>query len=348
MRDALVTRLVDAAESGLPDRVVRLGMRAAIAGKLRSERQLGDDHRRNLLDAWHAGPVALVPEAANLQHYEVPAGFFQLVLGPRLKYSACLWQSGADLAGAEEGMLDLTCRRAGLEDGMAVLDLGSGWGSLSLWIAERYPGCRIVAVSNSASQQAFVQTRAESLGLANLEVGVADVNAFDAGARFDRVMSVEMMEHVRNHPELFSRIHRWVQPGGAVFVHVFSHRDLFWPYEDTGPGDWMARSFFSGGIMPSHRVLPEAAAPWFELDDAWIVDGTHYRRTLDAWLRRFDARAGEVRAVLAGAGPDPDRWMQRWRMFLMACSELFGFAGGSEWGVSHYLFRPRSGGSRAE
>lgn len=351
MRDAIVGRLVGAAEQGLPDRAVRWGMRTAIARKLREERRSPEGRREAWVGEWQSGPVALVPDVANRQHYEVPARFFELILGPRLKYSACLWEPGTPgLAGAEEAMLELTCRRAGIEDGMKVLDLGCGWGSLSTWVAERYPACRVVAVSNSASQGDHVRSRARAMGLSNLEHRVVDVNHLDLAERFDRVVSVEMMEHVRNHPELFGRLRRLLDPDGRVFVHVFSHRSLTWPFEDRSAGDWMARTFFSGGIMPSHRLIPEAAARrGFELEEAWIVDGTHYRRTLDAWLDRLDARPDEARAALDGVYRDgPDVWVQRWRMFLMACSELFGYAGGAEWGVSHYRLRPGAGGSRPE
>jgi cyclopropane-fatty-acyl-phospholipid synthase len=293
--------------------------------------------------------VAPVPHLANRQHYEVPAVFFEVVLGRNLKYSSALWDPGtASLDDAEARMLALTCERAGLADGQRILDLGCGWGSLALFAAERHPGARITAVSNSASQGAFVRARAAARGLGNVEVVTADVNRFAPPGRFDRVVSVEMFEHVRNWPELLRRVRGWLEPGGRLFVHVFAHRRFAYPFEVDGDGDWMARHFFTGGIMPSHELLARVGGP-LEVEARWLVPGTHYQRTAEAWLRRLDSGFPRAVAALARALPRREAELQarRWRIFFLACAELFGFAGGEEWVVSHHRLAPAGPGVRA-
>jgi cyclopropane-fatty-acyl-phospholipid synthase len=293
--------------------------------------------------------VAPVPHLANRQHYEVPAEFFEVVLGRNLKYSSALWDPGtASLDDAEARMLALTCERAGLADGQRILDLGCGWGSLALFAAERHPGARITAVSNSASQGAFVRARAAARGLGNVEVVTADVNRFAPPGRFDRVVSVEMFEHVRNWPELLRRVRGWLEPGGRLFVHVFAHRRFAYPFEVDGDGDWMARHFFTGGIMPSHELLARVGGP-LEVEARWLVPGTHYQRTAEAWLRRLDSGFPRAVAALARALPRREAELQarRWRIFFLACAELFGFAGGEEWVVSHHRLAPAGPGVRA-
>jgi len=337
-----VKSAIELAESGLlPDSVIRLGIRRMLARRLEEEERQAAERAR-----WRAelaaGPVTLHPEAANAQHYELPAAFFERVLGPRLKYSTCLWSEGVrGLAEAEQAMLDLTFERAEVRDGERILELGCGWGSLCLHLAERFPRARITALSNSASQRAFIEARAAERGLANLEVATADVGLFDTEARFERVVSVEMFEHVRNHRELVRRIGRWLVPEGTLFVHLFAHRRFAYPFEDEGPATWMARHFFTGGIMPSLDLLPEAARGILELDGQWTVDGTHYQKTLEAWLSRQDAARGELLPLFAEIyGAKAARLgFRRWRIFFMACAELFGFRGGSEWLVAHYRFR---------
>jgi cyclopropane-fatty-acyl-phospholipid synthase len=291
-----------------------------------------------MLRRWREGPIARVPDAPREQHYEVPAAFFELVLGPRLKYSACWWADGVgSLAEAEDAMLRLTARRAGIEGGMRILDLGCGWGSLSLWLAELFPSAQIVAVSNSLSQGEFIRARASERGLVNVEHRVADVNSLELNGRFDAVVSVEMLEHVRNHPALLRGVSEHIEPGAPVFVHVFAHRRLFWEFEDRGAGDWMARNFFSGGTMPSHEQFGRLVAP-FEVEESWWMGGRHYARTLDAWPARLDANRDAVETALGGGAPAWRR-AQRWRVFLMACSEFFGWKGGSLVGVSHHRLR---------
>ena len=326
MRDVLVRHA--------PDPLLRMAARASGRRRLAAERKRGAEERAAFVEELRRSPIAESVDLANEQHYEVDSRFFELVLGPRLKYSCCLWPEGVrDLRTAEEAMLALTCERAGIEDGMEILDLGCGWGSLTFYLAERHPTCRVLAVSNSRTQRAFVAAR----GVPNVEVVTADANDFDPGRRFDRVVSIEMLEHVRNYEALLRRLAGWLEPDGRLFAHVFSHRTFAYPFTDS----WMARTFFSGGTMPSHDLLPELASGSLELEADWVVDGTHYQRTLEAWLARLDESRDRVLPVLAepyGAGRE-QQWLANWRLFFIACSELFGARGGSEWQVSHYRFR---------
>lgn len=325
----------------VPDALVRAGIRALLRRRLaQCAAARADGSEARFLASLVSAPVAPVPHKANEQHYEVPPAFFKLALGPRLKYSSCLYAPGADtLAAAEEAMLSLVAGRARLADGQRVLELGCGWGSFLLWAAERWPDSRFTGVSNSAPQREFILGRARDRGLTNVTVLTADMNVFEAGARFDRVVSVEMFEHMRNHPALLARVASWLEPGGRLFLHVFSHKDWCYPFEDEGDDDWMARHFFSGGLMPSHGLLPSLSRPDLKLAGDWFLPGTHYGRTSEAWLANVDARRGEVLEVLRGAyGADAPVWLARWRLFFMACTELFNYRGGTEWGVSHYVF----------
>jgi cyclopropane-fatty-acyl-phospholipid synthase len=286
------------------------------------------------------GPIAESVGRANEQHYELPAEFFELFLGPRLKYSSGWWGPGVcDLAAAEEAMLALSCERAGIEDGMSVLDLGCGWGSMSLWICERYPRATVVAVSNSASQRAWIESVRDRRGFRDrLTVVTADVNSLAPTRHFDRVVSIEMFEHMRNWEALLARIAGWLEPGGQLFVHVFSHRRLAYEFAGT----WAADRFFTAGRMPSHELLLRFQRD-LEVRESWAVSGTHYARTLAAWLERLDAHADRARAVLGSAVGErrAARALAGWRLFLLSTEQLWGWHNGEEWMVSHYLLAPR-------
>ncbi len=338
-------RVLDLAERGLlPDALIRLGARRLSRERLRQE--CSDDVERAsrryaaMLDELRQSPLALQPDTANEQHYEVPAAFFRHVLGPRMKYSACYWPDGVStLAEAETAMLALYGERARLEDGMRILDLGCGWGAFTLWAAERYPKSRILAVSNSHSQKAMIEARARALGLNNIEVRTADVNELQLDGRFDRVVSIEMFEHVRNYASLLERISGWLNEDGLLFVHIFCHRHLIYPFEDEGESNWMARHFFTGGLMPARDTLLCFQAQ-LRLTERWELSGNHYRKTARAWLENLDAARADATAALAGDETDVRRALQRWRMFFIACEALFGYSNGNEWLIAHYLFAP--------
>jgi cyclopropane-fatty-acyl-phospholipid synthase len=343
--------LIELAERGwLPDGLIRMGIRRLLRKRLGQEAVEQPDalsqREAALREQLLSSPIAVETPTANAQHYEVPAEFFLGVLGPRLKYSCCLYATGREsLAEAEEAMLELTCERAQLSNGLDILELGCGWGSLSLWMAEHYPQSRITAVSNSRSQREFIWARAAERGLTNLTVLTADMRAFDTSERFDRVVSVEMFEHMRNYHQLLSRIAGWLRPDGKLFVHIFCHRQASYLFDTTEPDDWMGRHFFTGGIMPSDHLLLYFQHD-MELRAHWRVSGIHYWRTCEDWLRRQDAQRSELLPVLCSGQEKrlAELMFQRWRMFFMACAELFRFHGGSEWFVSHYLFNRRSEG----
>jgi cyclopropane-fatty-acyl-phospholipid synthase len=344
--DRPATGLVGLAERGaLPDSLIRLGIRRLCGRRLQQESRGGPEqqslHFTRLIEALRTSPVALHTEAANTQHYEQPATFFQLCLGPRLKYSSCYYPAGVEsLEAAEEAMLALYETRAQLADGQDILELGCGWGSLTLWMASRYPNARITAVSNSHSQGAYIEARCLERGLRNVRIVTADINSLALGAEeFDRCVSVEMFEHMRNYEVLLARIAGWLRPAGKLFIHIFAHQALMYPFETVGEDNWLGRHFFTGGLMPATDTLA-----WFQrdliLEERWKIGGTHYQRTANAWLANQDRNRGQVLEILSRAyGPElAALWNQRWRMFWMACAELFGYDQGRQWLVAHFRF----------
>lgn len=338
MMDALL------ASGFVPDALIRFRIRQLLRQRLHEEAAGGleavHERFRRRLEAWFRGPVAVATADANAQHYEVPPAFFEQVLGPRLKYSSALFSTPSQSLGeAEEAMLALTCERAQVANGQDILELGCGWGSLTLWLAEKYPASRITGVSNSRDQRAFILARAAALGLSNITILTADMNTFEAPGTYDRVVSVEMFEHMRNHRELMARVSRWLKPGGCLFVHIFTHRDFTYPFEVRDASDWMAQYFFTGGMMPADGYLMRFQDQ-LQLEDHWRVSGTHYQATSEAWLRNQDTHRTAILRLFGEAYGSEARWrFTQWRIFFMACAELWGYADGGEWFVSHYRFR---------
>ncbi len=287
-----------------------------------------------------ARAIAEHAQAANAQHYEVPADFFANVLGPTRKYSSCFYPApDSTLAEAEEEALRQTVDHAGLADGQSILELGCGWGSLTLWMARRFPNSKIVAVSNSHSQRMYIQGEGAARGLRNLSVITADMNGFVPERQFDRIVSVEMFEHMMNWRELLGRVRSWLAPQGRFFMHIFTHPTGAYLFERENKADWIAQHFFTGGVMPSHLLIRQYA-DLFEVEKEWRWSGDHYQRTAMDWLANFDAHSSEIEAVLRGVyGADTELWMRRWRWFFLATAGLFGFSGGGEWGVSHYRMK---------
>lgn len=338
--------LLGLAERGwLPDWLIRVGIRRLCAQRLYQERlggmEVAAERKQEFIEELRRAPVAILTEAANAQHYELPAEFFRLVLGRRLKYSCAYFPQGNEtLDRAEEAMLALYADRAQLQDGQDILELGCGWGSLTLWMAERFPRARITAVSNSNSQKSFILAECGRRQLGNVRVITEDVNRLQLPtSQYDRCLSVEMFEHMRNYETLLGRVHAWLRPGGKLFVHVFAHRDTPYLFETQGQDNWLGRHFFTGGLMPSEDTLLFFQRD-LRIESMWRVPGTHYARTANLWLGKQDQSRGPVLEVLRGAyGPDLALlWYQRWRIFWMSCAELFGYDGGRQWLIAHYLF----------
>jgi cyclopropane-fatty-acyl-phospholipid synthase len=330
-------------ESGLaPDFALRIGIRRLLAQRLRDAAKRGGTE--TFVASLGASPLAVHTHAANEQHYELPTEFYSLCLGKRLKYSSAYYPDGVStLDAAEEAMLSLYVERAQLRDGQRVLELGCGWGSLSLWMAERFPGSHIVGVSNSRTQREWIEARRRERGLANLEIRTRDVNDLgpDAfgGERFERIVSVEMFEHLRNWEELGRRLAAWLAPGGKLFAHVFTHVKHAYPFEVDGEDNWLGRRFFTGGMMPSHELMPRCFRE-LRLEEEWKVSGEHYARTAEHWLANLDRNREPALEVLRRTyGRGRERaWLENWRVFFMACAELWSYRGGAEWIVSHYRF----------
>ncbi|MGB1254849.1 MAG: SAM-dependent methyltransferase [Thiolinea sp.] len=331
----------------VPDKAIRHGIRRLLAQRL-TEINAGDcekmaRYQQDFVSAMRDAAIAVVPEKANEQHYEVPAAFFAKALGPHRKYSCCYWPEGTtSLAAAEKAGLEQTCEHADLQDGQRILELGCGWGSLTLWMAQHYPDSHITAVSNSHSQRQYIETQAAERGLDNLRVITCDMNDFDTNHEFDRVVSVEMFEHMRNWESLYRKVSQWLTHDGKYFKHIFVHRATPYLFEDKDANDWMSRHFFSGGMMPSDD-LPLYFQDDLRLEQQWRWQGQHYEKTCNAWLAEVDAQETEVRAILAATygREDTQIWWMRWRIFFMACAELFAYNNGQEWYISHYLFSKR-------
>ena len=336
---------MDLTEQGyVPDTVIRLGIRRLI--KQRLQEISHDDceqiamNQNNFIEAMNNSVIAPLTDKANEQHYEVPSELFVQALGENLKYSSCYWKdSTTDLDQAERDALALTCDHAQLEDGQDILELGCGWGSLTLWMAEQYPSSNITAVSNSVSQREYIQSRAKQRGLENVDVITCDMNDFAIQKHFDRIVSIEMFEHMRNYQQLFKNIKSWLKQDGKFLMHIFVHRSTPYAFEAIDDSDWMSRFFFSGGIMPSDD-LPLFFQEDLKIQQRWHWSGTHYQKTANAWLRNMDANKQSLWPVLEQTYGEEyaQQWWVRWRVFFMACEELFGYNQGQEWWVSHYLF----------
>ena len=324
----------------LPDVAIRLGIRRLLAQRIRDESAIYD--ARVYVADLKTRPLAEQTAAANEQHYEVPTAFYQFCLGKRLKYSGCLYPTGREtLDEAEELMLALYAERAQLADGQEILELGCGWGSLALYNAQKFPRARITAISNSRTQKEHIDAEAKKRGLTNLTIITCDINAFTIdAARFDRVVSVEMFEHLKNYQLLFRNIARWLKPGGLLFTHIFTHHKFSYHFVSQGPGDWMSRYFFTGGQMPAHDLFSYFQDDLKLLQD-WKVNGRHYQQTAEHWLQNMDAHKAEIHPIFADVyGPNNvTKWWSYWRIFYMSCAELWGYRDGNEWLVSHYLFK---------
>ena len=341
----MIKKLIDLAEKGImPDFLIRSGIRRMQKERLLWEKSRSvsevEAHHQNWVNEMKGSSIAYVPEKANEQHYEVPPDFFVNALGKHLKYSSGYWPEGVtNLDDSEFAMLKLSAERAEITNGDSILELGCGWGSLTLYMAENYPKSQITAVSNSKDQRLFIEKKCQERGFENVKVITADMNVFTIDEKFDRIVSVEMFEHMRNYEQLLDKVSSWLQPGGKLFIHIFTHKTLVYPFTEDGEGDWMGRNFFSGGIMPSHQLLLYFQKK-LNIEMSWRFNGSHYEKTSLAWLNKMDSNKNEIMSIFIETyGADnASVWFQRWRIFFMACEVLFGYDNGREWGVSHYRF----------
>ena len=343
----MISKLIELAEKGIiPDYFIRQGIIRNCENRLKNENVSNTEKvslkKQSWIEQMKESPIALVPEKANEQHYEVPPAFFENVLGKHLKYSSGYWPDGVkSLDESEESMLELSFERAQLADGDSILELGCGWGSLTCYMASKLPNRKITAVRNSKDQKEHILNRCKNQGLDNIEVVTADMNDFETESKYDRVVSIEMFEHMRNYKKLLSKVSSWLNDDGKLFIHIFTHQSVVYPFENQGEADWMAREFFSGGMMPSHDLLLHFQDDLI-IDDVWSMSGTHYEKTSLAWVNKMDANKDSIMKIfLKTYGDDAKLWFQRWRIFFMSCEKLFGYNNGSEWGVSHYRFNKR-------
>ena len=342
----MLNSLIKLAENGiLPDFIIKIGIKNLCNQRLIWANKIGPEklqsHHQEWIKKLKESPIALVPEKANEQHYELSSDFFKLCLGKHLKYSCGYWESDTkDLDSSEYFMLDKSVKRAQLSDNMDILELGCGWGSLTFFMAKKYPNSNITAVSNSNDQRKFIENKCSREGLANVQVITCDMNDFDIDKKFDRVISIEMFEHMRNYKVLLNKISKFLKDRGKLFVHIFTHNTMVYPYEDNGPEDWMAREFFSGGIMPSHNLLLNFQDD-MKIESQWKLSGNHYSKTSYAWLKQMDLNKSKIMLIFKNTyGNDNAKmWFQRWRIFYLSCAVMFGMKNGTEWGVSHYRFR---------
>ena len=327
----------------VPDFLIRQKIRKLNDERLSIERgKYSSEYVEKFIQDLKSLPIAIETKSANDQHYEVPAEFFKLCLGEHLKYSCCYWVNTNDnLNTAEKNMLQLTCERADLIDGLSILELGCGWGAISLWMAKNYPNSKITSVSNSESQKEHIYKECKTRGITNLEVITADMNVFQTEKKFDRVVSVEMFEHMKNYDILLNRISNWLKDSGKLFVHIFTHKTFSYHFETEGKNNWMGKYFFTGGIMPSHNLLDQFNND-LTIVKNWVVDGTHYHRTAESWLDNMDENKDKITDIFKLIyGRNHIKWKVYWRIFFMACSELWKTSNGNEWQVSHYLFKKK-------
>jgi cyclopropane-fatty-acyl-phospholipid synthase len=348
----MIEHFIKAMEKGhIPDTAIRFGIRKLCKQRLEELETHSLAEKQNKAEAYRQSliqsPLAVHTKDANEQHYELPPEFFLHVLGKNLKYSSCFYDhTTKSLSDAEELALKISCERAELKDGMRILELGCGWGSLTLHMAKNFPNSQIVAISNSAPQKAFIDSQAKERGLKNIMVLTRDISQLESLAvefeSFDRVMSIEMFEHFKNYDLLLSKISDVLTKEGKLFVHIFTHKEYSYPFEVEGEDNWMGKYFFTGGQMPSHHLLYSFQKNLF-LETSWAWDGIHYQKTSEDWLSNMDQNADTITAIFKKTyGQESKEWFNRWRVFFMSCAELFGYDKGQEWGVSHYLFTKKS------
>ncbi|MCA9407248.1 MAG: class I SAM-dependent methyltransferase [Candidatus Omnitrophica bacterium] len=335
-------------EKGLiPDPLIRMGIRGLLREKLEEEKKvlnkLGEKRKYDLIEQLKNSPIAVNTQDANQQHYELPTEFFQLIMGSNMKYSCGYWKDGVnDFNQSEADMLQLTLERSEIQNGQSILELGCGWGSLTLFMAEHFPENKIVAVSNSRTQKQFIDSQACQRGLKNIRVITADMNTFFIDEKFDRIVSVEMFEHMRNYSQLLKKLSEFIKEDGKLFIHIFTHREFAYLYDEKDESDWIAKYFFTGGIMPSDDLLLSFQDD-FEIEEQWQVNGKHYQRTSEAWLSNMDKNKNKIIPILTKTYGENQckKWWMYWRVFFMSCAELWGYKNGTEWIVSHYRFRKR-------